>query len=196
MDGKESSSVEAVAEKHGIKVHILQNLLDEGESAVQADVEPKPEDTYLICYTSGTTGNLKGLCYPTPHGGPTSPLLCLCSTNFSQRFNDAMKHQVNRKCGAVGKFLFHLAYKQKLSLGFKKAQDQLGGKVNLIITGSAQSTHVLESCRVSFGAHVIEGYGQTESTALATSTWPGEHIGGHCGGPAVCSLIKLVDVLT
>ena len=29
---------------------------------------------------------------------------------------------------------------------------------------------------------------------MATITWPGESVGGHCGGPAVCSLLKLEDV--
>ena len=74
------------------------------------------------------------------------------------------------------------------------------------------SIQVLESCRVALGAHIVEGYGQTESTgyspltlttlhhlffgvsAMATITWPGEAVGGHCGGPAVCSLLKLEDV--
>ena len=65
----------------------------------------------------------------------------------------------------------------------------------MLITGSAPiSTHVLELCRVTLGAHVIEGYGQTECTAMATVTWPGDYEGGHCGGPAVCTLLKLEDV--
>lgn len=67
--------------------------------------------------------------------------------------------------------------------------------MQVIVTGSAPiSAEVLESCRVVFGCHIIEAYGQTESTALATSTWPGESEGAHCGGPAVCSLLKLEDV--
>ncbi len=40
----------------------------------------------------------------------------------------------------------------------------------------------------------ISGYGQTETTALATYTWPGDDTGGHVGGPASSSFIKLADV--
>ena len=40
----------------------------------------------------------------------------------------------------------------------------------------------------------MEGYGQTENSAMATATWPGDYVGGHCGGPAVCTLLKLADV--
>jgi len=29
---------------------------------------------------------------------------------------------------------------------------------------------------------------------MAISTWPGETVGGQCGGPSTCSLIKLEDV--
>lgn len=65
----------------------------------------------------------------------------------------------------------------------------------MIVTGSAPiSPEVLESCRIIFGCHIIEAYGQTESTALATCTWPGESYGGHCGGPSACALLKLEDV--
>lgn len=64
-----------------------------------------------------------------------------------------------------------------------------------MITGSAPlSAEVLEMCRIALGAYIVEGYGQTESTAMATCTYPGEYFGGHCGGPAVCSTIKLADV--
>lgn len=40
----------------------------------------------------------------------------------------------------------------------------------------------------------MEGYGQTECTAMATLTWPFEVESGHCGGPSTCTKIKLEDV--
>lgn len=50
-----------------------------------------------------------------------------------------------------------------------------------VITGSAPiSAEVLEMCRIAFGAHICEGYGQTECTAMATSTCPGDNSGGNC----------------
>lgn len=63
------------------------------------------------------------------------------------------------------------------------------------VTGSAPiAAEVLEELRIVFGAHIVEGYGQTECTAMATCSWPGELKGGHCGGPASCTLLKLADV--
>ncbi|KAI6240163.1 Arachidonate--CoA ligase [Aphelenchoides fujianensis] len=77
----------------------------------------------------------------------------------------------------------------------KKFQEQVGGNVQLVVTGSAPiSAEVLDACRVAFGAHVLEGYGQTECCAMATLTWPFETRPGHCGGPASCTKLKLEDV--
>ena len=41
---------------------------------------------------------------------------------------------------------------------------------------------------------MFEGYGQTEATAGATITLPGDFSVGHVGTPLPCNLIKLVDV--
>ena len=41
---------------------------------------------------------------------------------------------------------------------------------------------------------VLEGYGQTESTAGATLSMPGDFSAGHVGAPLPCNYIKLVDV--
>uniref|UniRef100_A0A915P9B2 long-chain-fatty-acid--CoA ligase n=1 Tax=Meloidogyne floridensis TaxID=298350 RepID=A0A915P9B2_9BILA len=80
-------------------------------------------------------------------------------------------------------------------LVFARARQRLGNHVKLIVTGSAPiAAEVLEELRIVFGCHIIEGYGQTECTAMAISTWPGETVGGQCGGPSTCSLIKLEDV--
>lgn len=112
--------------------------------------------------------------------------------------------------GFLSKIIFNLAVSQKRNLlkekivtnnsiwdklVFNKIQQQIGGRVRLMITGSAPvSAEVLEICRISLGAIILEGYGQTEATAMTTMTWPGEAEGAHCGGPAVCSLLKLGDV--
>ena len=41
---------------------------------------------------------------------------------------------------------------------------------------------------------MFEGYGQTECTAGATLSLPGDFSVGHVGAPLPCNLIKLVDV--
>lgn len=112
--------------------------------------------------------------------------------------------------GFIAKLVYNFAFARKLSqvragkggrdtmwdrLVFRKIQEQIGGKVDLMVTGSAPiSSTVLETCRVTLGATIVEGYGQTECTALATFTWMGDPSTGHCGAPAPCALVKLGDV--
>lgn len=110
----------------------------------------------------------------------------------------------------MAKLVYNFAFARKLSLVkagkvgrdtiwdrlvFNKIQQQIGGKVDLMVTGSAPiSSTVLETCRVTLGTTIVEGYGQTECTALATFTWMGDPSTGHCGAPAPCALVKLGDV--
>ncbi|XP_046560300.1 LOW QUALITY PROTEIN: long-chain-fatty-acid--CoA ligase 5-like [Haliotis rubra] len=78
---------------------------------------------------------------------------------------------------------------------FKKIQKILGGKIRLIISGSAPlSPAVLDFLRATMGCMVLEGYGQTESTAGISFNIPGESSAGHCGPPLACNYVKLVDV--
>ena len=41
---------------------------------------------------------------------------------------------------------------------------------------------------------VCEGYGQTECSAAAMATVPGDFMSGHVGVPLTCNLVKLADV--
>ena len=78
-------------------------------------------------------------------------------------------------------------------LAFKTVQASLGGRVRLITTGSAPiSPHVLTFLRSIVGCPVVEGYGQTENTAVATLTFDCEP--GHVGPPTTGQMIKLNDV--
>jgi len=111
--------------------------------------------------------------------------------------------------GGIGKTLFDTAFAAKQeglaqgylthtvwdSLVFSKVQQQLGGRVRLMVTGSAPlSDKVMDFLRICFACPVIEGYGQTESTAAATTTLPFDTICGNVGVPVGSSEIKLVDV--
>lgn len=79
---------------------------------------------------------------------------------------------------------------------FKRIKMALGGNVRLIVTGAAPlSAKVMMFLRCTMGVCcVVEGYGQTESTAAATITFPRDTSVGHVGAPLPCNLIKLVDV--
>lgn len=71
----------------------------------------------------------------------------------------------------------------------------MGGRVRFMISGSAPlSPEVMEFLRISFACEVLEGYGQTETSAGATITEVGDYSIGHVGVPFPCNDVKLVDV--
>nr|KAF6321968.1 acyl-CoA synthetase long chain family member 5 [Pipistrellus kuhlii] len=78
---------------------------------------------------------------------------------------------------------------------FRKIQENLGGKVRIMVTGAAPiSSPVLEFLRAALGCPVFEAYGQTECTAGCTFTLPGDWKPGHVGVPLACNHVKLEDV--
>lgn len=80
-------------------------------------------------------------------------------------------------------------------VAFKPIQNGLGGRVRAIVTGSAPlDFKVMQFMRCATGAYVMEGYGQTESSAVMAIQYPGEYQVNQVGGPLACCKIKLVDV--
>ncbi|GJJ70330.1 long-chain acyl-CoA synthetase [Entomortierella parvispora] len=78
---------------------------------------------------------------------------------------------------------------------FNKVKMVLGGRVQVLLTGSAPiAKEVLNFLRVCFGCSVLEGYGSTEGLATATVTMADEYIPGHVGCPRAGCEIRLVDV--
>jgi len=78
---------------------------------------------------------------------------------------------------------------------FKRVREGMGGRVRLMITGSAPlADEVLTFIRAAMGCIVLEGYGQTECVAACTVTMEGDHTPGHVGPPIPCCEIKLADV--
>lgn len=64
-----------------------------------------------------------------------------------------------------------------------------------MITGSAPiSAKVLNTLKVLFQCPILEGYGQTEGTALEFSSIIEDSTSGHVGGPFPYNEFKLVDV--
>uniref|UniRef100_F1KZF3 Long-chain-fatty-acid--CoA ligase n=1 Tax=Ascaris suum TaxID=6253 RepID=F1KZF3_ASCSU len=78
---------------------------------------------------------------------------------------------------------------------FKKIREQMGGRVRFMSIGSAPiAADVLTFARAAMGCIIVEGYGQTECSAIGTSGLEADTSPGHVGIPLVCSAIKLVDV--
>ncbi|KAL6727718.1 hypothetical protein Aduo_009571 [Ancylostoma duodenale] len=257
----------------GITLISLSDVIEMGAKNPQPQHLPNKDDTYIICYTSGTTGtpkgviithrnilaNISGWAYMIDKLEPeildnksliisylplshmmeqvshwTTIMYGARIGYFSgsiQRLTEDIKalrptafpvvpRLLNRLYGAIqskvqnGNFLvrmiYNIAYAKKLDLlkqgittkesfwdklVFNRIQEQLGGQVQIMATGSAPiSEEVLQTCRIALGATIVEAYGQTECTAMATITWPGDWTGGHCGGVAPCCNIKLADV--
>ncbi|KAJ7702319.1 hypothetical protein B0H17DRAFT_1043697 [Mycena rosella] len=107
--------------------------------------------------------------------------------------------------------LFRKAYKAKLEkfhatgdnthffwdrLVFRKLRAVLGGNLLLVSSGSAPiSRDVMDFLNIAFSCYVAEGYGMTESCAVACKSWPADP--GSCGtvGPVQSAIeIKLLDV--
>ncbi|XP_059142730.1 long-chain-fatty-acid--CoA ligase 5-like [Physella acuta] len=78
---------------------------------------------------------------------------------------------------------------------FRKIQNKLGGRIRLIITGSAPlSPQVMQFLRCAFGCPVVEGYGQTEAGAGLAISIIGNPLNDSIGPPLPGVQIKLVDV--
>jgi long-chain acyl-CoA synthetase len=78
---------------------------------------------------------------------------------------------------------------------FRKLRDLFGGDLKGIITGSAPlKPDVLHFFRVALDIPIIEGYGQTESSAAGSTTHPIDMSYGTVGSPGLNIEIKLIDV--
>jgi long-chain acyl-CoA synthetase len=78
---------------------------------------------------------------------------------------------------------------------FRKIRKLFGGEVFVMVTGSAPITpEVLHFFRIALDIPIIEGYGQTESTAAGTSTHMIDTSCGTVGSPVPSVEIKLIDV--
>ncbi|KAJ2988439.1 Long-chain-fatty-acid--CoA ligase 6, partial [Globomyces sp. JEL0801] len=80
-------------------------------------------------------------------------------------------------------------------LVFNKMKQVFGGQLRGILSAGAPiDTEVMNFFRVVLGASMIESYGQTETTGIATLVWPTDFDGGHVGSPALGVEMKLVSV--
>ena len=122
------------------------------------------------------------------------------------------KIMAGAQAGGIKTFLFNKAFASKEyyldyhntvhhsvwdKIVFSKVAARVGlDRVRVLLTGSAPiAGHVLKFLRIAFSATLCEGYGQTECSAAATLTNPGDQASlGHVGGPLPCNEVKLVSV--
>lgn len=257
----------------GLKVYLWDEVCAIGSSAtdVKATV-PQPDDTAIICYTSGTTGKPKGamlshanivscmkavwrglwkfqsqfnkdesiISYlPAAHvygfvsecivlfvGGRVGyfrgdvkylmediielkPTVVPAVPRVLNKIYDKVNAQLDAK-PAIVKSAFNYAVGCKVAeveqgivrkdsiwdtLFFKKIQDKLGGRVKVMMSGSAPiQPHVIQWFRAVLGTTIVEGYGQTETSAATSAYLMGDTVPGHVGVPPPEWEIKLCDV--
>ncbi|KAI8998308.1 hypothetical protein BC832DRAFT_242283 [Gaertneriomyces semiglobifer] len=137
------------------------------------------------------------------------PTLLAGTPRVYNRIYDRVMSQVS-KGSKLKAALFHAAYNTKISnlqknsvthalwdrLVFKKLRLLVGGKLRYLVTGAAPiSREVLDFLKVAFSIPVIEGYGQTETMAGTTVTYPVDVSAvGTVGVPIPGVQVKLVDV--
>jgi long-chain acyl-CoA synthetase len=81
------------------------------------------------------------------------------------------------------------------ALIFKKVKALLGGRVRIMVTGSAPiDVTVLDYLKICFCCSIQEGYGLTESSAGSCMSKTEDPNAGHVGGPISNLRIRLKDV--
>ncbi|KAJ3121814.1 Long chain acyl-CoA synthetase 7 peroxisomal [Nowakowskiella sp. JEL0407] len=230
---------------------------------------PQPEDISTVCYTSGTTGNPKGVLLthanviasvrgavnlaldPKPNdvfmsylplahvyersifsnclingvaigysrGDVTlllddiatlRPTIFISVPRLLNRIYDRIVAQTLNGPSQFRASLFRTALEAKTAhlkatgsfnhmfwdrLVFNKVRALLGGRVRFIMSGSAPiSPEVLTFLRVCFCCEVVEGYGQTESTASISTSWMSDFDPGSVGPVYPSNEMKLVSI--
>ncbi|VDP07260.1 unnamed protein product [Heligmosomoides polygyrus] len=163
-----------------------------------------------VCFTKGARvgfyrGDIRGLADDIKELRPTVvPVV----PRVLNRLYDKVMTEVNKSY--LKKALFNLAIKYKThemqnfvirnngffdNLVFKKVREGMGGRVRLMVTGSAPlAENVLTFVRAAMGCVVVEGYGQTECVAACTVSMEGDSNAGHVGMVIPSASIKFVDV--
>ncbi len=137
------------------------------------------------------------------------PTVFVSVPRLFNKFYDVIMKGINEKSGLARK-LINKAIKTKTEnmnkraqythwfydkIVFKKMKQALGGRVRILVTGSApMSREVQDFLKIAFSAPMYEAYGQTEGTGLEFVTRSDDPLAGHVGGPSLPYEYKLVDV--
>ncbi|KAG4928675.1 hypothetical protein JHK85_055161 [Glycine max] len=161
----------------GIKPYSWEEFLHMGKENPSNISPPQPNSICTIMYTSGTSGDPKGVVLT--HENIT--VFVRGMDLFMEQFEDKMTvedvylsflplaHILDR---TIEEYFFH----KGASVGYYHGvKARLGGRVRLIISGGAPlSSEVEEFLRVTSCAFVCQGYGLTETCGSTTLAYPDE----------------------
>nr|POF11488.1 long chain acyl-coa synthetase 7, peroxisomal [Quercus suber] len=262
----------ALAADAGVQIHYMKDVEALGEAHPRAFNAPKPDDVVTINYTSGTTGNPKGVMLTHRNSvAAASSSMCVCRqskvdvicsylplahiyqrvtehsalwggtaigyfhgnvlelvddlkllrpTAFTSvprlfnRFGGAIKAQTIEAPGFKGtmsRYIVDTKMENLVNAPPGKATNQhmlydriwsrkvataLGmDRVKTMISGSAPLDPSLHQfLRVVYGNTILQGYGLTESYAIATAQIEGDLSAGNCGAVTPSSEVCIADV--
>ncbi|CAD8174947.1 unnamed protein product [Paramecium pentaurelia] len=136
------------------------------------------------------------------------PTIFVSVPRLYNKFYDGIKAKIQEVTG-LKKMFVEQAISSKLSIlrqearytnslfdkAFEGVKQLFGGRCRLMVTGSAPiQQDVIDFLKISACCPFLEGYGQTESSALSFSTAIWDPVSSHLGGPAANTEFKLVDV--
>ncbi|WP_106848038.1 long-chain fatty acid--CoA ligase [Blastococcus sp. Marseille-P5729] len=86
-----------------------------------------------------------------------------------------------------------LKYSLADKLVLSKVRERFGGRLRFMISGSAPLNVEINKWFGAMGLQILEGYGLTETSAIATLNLPGELVYGSVGKPTAGTAIKIAE---